>query len=166
MTSFDLGNTDMKQSLNVRLDAIINDGAATLLTRAYEDPATRLALILGTGTNMAAILPVTALARSKFGKRPQSWHDQARHVLVNTEFSMFGKDVLPTTRWDDHLNMMHMRPDFQPLEYLIGGRYMGEITRLILLEAIQTKGLFDGQFPEHFLEPYALETSIMAAIQE
>jgi hexokinase len=115
---------------------------------------------------MAVVLPVSALARSKFGKRPQSWHDQATHVLVNTELSMFGKDILPTTRWDDYLNMTHMRPDFQPLEYLISGRYLGEITRLILLEAIQTKGLFGGRFPEHFLEPYAFETSTMAAIQE
>jgi hexokinase len=148
------------------LDAIVNDGAATLLTRAYEDDATRFALILGTGTNMAVVLPVSALTKTKFGNRPQSWHDQARHVLVNTEFSTFGKNILPTTRWDDYLNMTHMFPDFQPLEYLVSGRYMGEIVRLVLLEAIQSKGLFNGQCPEHFLEPYAFDTSTMAAIEE
>jgi hexokinase len=148
------------------LDAIVNDGAATLLTRAYDDAATRFALILGTGTNMAVVLPVSALTRIKFGARPQSWHDQAKHVLVNTEFSMFGKNILPTTRWDDHLNMMHMCPDFQPLEYLISGRYLGEVVRLVLLEAIQSQGLFDGQYPEHFVEPYAFDTSTMAAIEE
>ncbi|KAF2429161.1 actin-like ATPase domain-containing protein [Tothia fuscella] len=155
-----------KKNLNVRLDAVVNDGTATLLTRAYEDEATRLALILGTGTNMAVVLPVSALAHSKYGKRPQSWHDQAKQVLVNTELSMFGKNILPTTRWDDYLNVTHVAPDFQPLEYLISGRYLGEITRLILLEAIQTKALFGGQLPDHFLEPYAFDTGIMAAIEE
>jgi hexokinase len=114
---------------------------------------------------MAVVLPVTALAHAKFGSRPQSWHDQAKHVLVNTEFSMFGKDILPTTRWDDYLNKTHTLPDFQPLEYLIGGRYLGEIVRLILVEAIQTHGLFNGRFPEQFLEPYTLETSTLAAIE-
>jgi hexokinase len=123
-------------------------------------------LILGTGTNMAVVLPVSALTKTKFGIRPQSWHDQARHVLVNTEFSMFGKNILPTTRWDDYLNKTHMYPDFQPLEYLVSGRYLGEIVRLVLLEAIQSTGLFNGQYPEHFLEPYAFETSTMAAIEE
>jgi hexokinase len=154
------------KKLNVELDAIINDGQATLLTRAYQDDATCFGLILGTGTNMAVVLPVTAFAHTKFGERPQSWFDQAQHVLVNTELSMFGKNILPSTRWDDSLNKTHTRPDFQPLEYFIGGRYMGEIVRLVLVEAIRTIGLFDGGFPDHFLEPYSLETSTLAAFEK
>jgi len=154
-----------KKQLNVHLDAIINDGQATLLTKAYQDDATCFGLILGTGTNMAVVLPVTAFAHAKFGNRPQAWHDQAKHVLVNTEFSMFGKHILPSTRWDDHLNKSHTHPDFQPLEYFIGGRYLGETVRLILVDAIRTVGLFDGQIPEHLLEPYSLETSTLAVFE-
>ena len=115
---------------------------------------------------MSVVLPVTAFARPKFGVRPQTWFDEAEKVLVNTEFSMFGKGILPTTRWDDYLNMTHSHPDFQPMEYLIGGRYLGEIARLVLVEAIQTTGLFGGQFPEKFMEPYALESSTIAAFEE
>jgi hexokinase len=155
----------VKKGLNVRMDAIINDGAATLLSRAYRDNSTRAALILGTGTNVAVILPVAALAHTKFGNRPQSWHDEAENVLVNTEFSMFGKNILPTTRWDDHINRTHMHPDFQPFEHLIGGRYLGEIVRLILVEAIENFGLFRGQIPGRFTEPYSLEASTIAAIE-
>lgn len=136
------------------------------MTRAYQDDAVCFGLILGTGTNMAVNLPTSAFARSKFGDRPQSWHDEAVNAVVNTEFSMFGKDVLPTTRWDDYLNMHHTHPDFQPLEYMIGGRYMGEIVRLVLVEAIQTTGLFGGQFPDGFLEPYTVETITTAAFEE
>lgn len=154
------------QKLNVRLDAIINDGQATLLTRAYQDDATCFGLILGTGTNMSVVLPVKAFGLGKFGERPQSWYDSAEHVLVNTEMSMFGKQIYPTSRWDDALNKAHSHPDFQPLEYFIGGRYQGEIVRLILVDAIHTIGLFDGQYPERFLEPYSLETSTMAAFEE
>ncbi|XTI85911.1 actin-like ATPase domain-containing protein [Cenococcum geophilum] len=153
------------RGLNVRMDSIVNDASATLLSRAYENGSTRLALILGTGTNAAIHLPVSALAHSKFGDRPQSWHDKADHVLVNTELSMFGKNILPTTRWDDYLNITHTRPDFQPFEHLISGRYLGEIIRLILLEAIGTAGLFNGEVPDKFSEPYSLDTGIIAVIE-
>ena len=147
------------------MDATVNDSNATLLSRAYQDDTTRMALILGTGTNAAIHLPVSALAHSKFGQRPQSWHDKATHVLVNTEYSMFGKNVLPTTRWDDYLNLTHMHPDFQPFEHLISGRYLGEIVRLILLEAVQRAGLFGGQIPDSLRQPYNLDTGILAAFE-
>ena len=150
--------------MNVHLDSIINDGTATLLSRAYVDPATRLALILGTGFNAAAVLPVSVFHKQKFGIRPQSWHDQAKHVLVNTEMSMFGKGILPVTRWDDHLNLVHLHPDFQPFEHRLGGRYLGEIVRLILVEAIEQYELFGGKYPAGLAEPYSLECGALAAI--
>jgi hexokinase len=116
--------------------------------------------------NAAIHLPVSAFARAKFGNRPRSWFDRAKHVLVNTELSMFGKRVLPRTRWDDHLNTNHKQPDFQPAEFLTGGRYLGEIVRLICVEAIQTVGLFSGHMPKGFLEPYVLETETIAIIDQ
>ncbi|KAI7556418.1 hypothetical protein KC316_g13616 [Hortaea werneckii] len=147
------------------MKAIVNDGAATLLSQAYRDPSTRMSLILGTGMNAAVYLPVNALGRDKFGSRPDTWHAAAHHVLVNTELSMFGKTVLPTTRWDDDLNAHHLLPDFQPLEYLVTGRYLGEILRLILLEAVSTAGLFGGELPAHLEDPYALDTRLLADFQ-
>lgn len=165
----DLGDLVMqacaRKGLNVRMDAIVNDSSATLLSRAYQDDSTRLALILGTGFNASVHLPVTALSREKFGTRPQEWHDQAERVLVNTELSMFGKNILALTRWDESLNKNHENPDFQPYEHLISGRYLGEIVRLVLLEAIQTAGLFGGEVPERFMERYSFDTGIMAIIE-
>ncbi|KAF2191095.1 actin-like ATPase domain-containing protein [Zopfia rhizophila CBS 207.26] len=154
-----------KRNLNVHMESIVNDSSATLLSRAYEDPSTRFAVILGTGFNIAVHLPVTALAKSKFQGYPQRWLDEASHVLVNTELSMFGKNVFPTTRWDDYLNETHARPDFQPFEHMISGRYLGEIVRLILVEAIRTTGLFNGEMPDKLSEPYTLDTGTIAAIE-
>ncbi|KAK5733694.1 N-acetylglucosamine kinase 1 [Elasticomyces elasticus] len=153
------------RKLNVDMRAIVNDGAATLLSQAYRDPTTRMSLILGTGTNAAVFLPCSALGIGKFGVRPTSWHATAEHVLVNTEISMFGRHVFPRTRWDDELNSKHVLPDFQPLEYMITGRYLGEIARLILVEAITTAGLFAGEMPAKLCEPYALDTRILAGFQ-
>lgn len=153
------------RGLNVEMRAIVNDGAATLLAQAYQDPATRMSLILGTGMNAAIFLPVSSLGRGKFGDRPDSWHTVAKRVVVNTEVSMFGKKILPTTKWDEDLNANHKLPDFQPLEYLITGRYLGEILRLVILEAISNIGLFDGQIPDRIDEPYAFETRILATFE-
>jgi hexokinase len=165
----DLGGLIMEaclaRGLNVEVCAIVNDGPAALLSKAYRDPATRMSLILGTGMNAAVFLPVSSMPRDKFGVRPDSWHTSAQRVVVNTEISMFGKKVLPITKWDEDLNANHRLPDFQPLEYLITGRYLGEILRLIILEAISTIGLFGGQIPERLDVPYAFETRTLAIFE-
>ncbi|KAI5204792.1 hexokinase-1 [Aureobasidium subglaciale] len=154
-----------QRNLQVQLQAIINDSSATLLSQAYRDPSTRLSLILGTGMNSAIYLPVSALAQEKYGNRSESWHASAEHVLVNTELSMFGKDVLPVTRWDQYLNATHDLPDFQPLEYRVSGRYLGELVRLILIEAIETADLFCGMMPAKLQEPYSLDTGTIAVFE-
>lgn len=159
------GNANSSQHLNIRLDAIVNDSSATLLSNAYIDPTTRLAVILGTGINAAIHLPIPALHRSKFGPRLMPSSTEATHVLINTEFSMFGKDILPTTRWDEKLNARHILPDYQPLEYLIAGAYMGEIVRLVIEEATITAGLFGGHLPPSLTKPCAMDTRTIAAIE-
>lgn len=158
-------NACRTQGLNLRVDALINDSCAALLSRAYLEPSTSMSLILGTGTNMAVHLPVSCLGVSKLEDRDRTWLSQAEKVTINTEISMFGKGILPQTRWDDLLNRKHTLPDFQPLEYMTTGRYLGEILRLIIAEAVETADLFEGHFPPSLDEPYSLDTTILALIE-
>lgn len=154
------------RNLNVQVDAIVNDSSATLLSRAYVDPQTRMSLILGTGTNVAIHFPVHEIGLSKFGTRPPGWFSYAKHVIINSEMSMFGGGgVLPMTRWDGILNRTHLRPDYQPLEYMVTGRYLGEVVRLIIVEAVDTANLFGGELPHSMREPYSLDTSIVAFLE-
>lgn len=153
------------QNVNVELNAIVNDTSSALLARAYLDPATRLAIVLGTGMNAAVHLPIDALHPSKFSLRTVKPFREATHVLTNTEFSMFGKNSFPRSRWDDVLNLGHMMPDYQPFEYLIAGGYMGEILRLIMVDAAQTAGLYGGKLPESLWTPYSLDTRTLALIE-
>ncbi|KAK5104920.1 N-acetylglucosamine kinase 1 [Lithohypha guttulata] len=166
----DLGNlielACRKRGLEVRVSAIVNDSSATLLSQAYKDPATTVGLILGTGTNAAIYLPVNLLGADKFGKRDAEWFTQAEKVIINTELSMFGKGILPVTRWDENLNRNHICPDFQPLEYMTTGRYLSEIFRLVIAEAVDTCHLFDGVLPEPLQGRYTLDTALLAAIEE
>jgi hexokinase len=154
-----------KHGLNLRIDALINDSCATLLSRAYLESSTSMSLILGTGTNMAIHLPVSCLGASKLHGRNAEWLSQAQKVTINTEVSMFGKGILPRTRWDDLLNRNHVLPNFQPLEYMTTGRYLGEILRLVIAEAIETADLFGGHLPPSLLEPYSLDTALLASIE-
>lgn len=155
----------LSQHFNVRIESIINDSASTLLANAYINSSTRLAVILGTGVNAAVHLPIRALHQSKFGSRPMPRKSEATHVLVNTEISMVGKSILPSTRWDEALNTSHQLPNYQPLEYLIAGGYMGEIVRLILVEATAAAGLFGGLLPPSLANRYSLDTRTLAAIE-
>ncbi|EFX01343.1 hexokinase-like protein [Grosmannia clavigera kw1407] len=151
--------------LCVELAAIVNDSAAALLSEAYVRTSTRFSLILGTGVNMAVHLPVSMIGRPKFGSRPEAWFDSASHVIVNTELSMFGCGLLPTMRWDMLLKADHLRPDFQPLEQMVSGYYLGEICRFALIEATTTTGLFRGILPPSLLKPYSLDTETLSIIE-
>lgn len=154
-----------KRGLRVQLNAIVNDSSATLLSKAYQDQTTRFALILGTGFNMAAYLPVDIFSPSKFGIRPSTWHDSAESVIVNTELSMFGTGILPFTRWDEQVNASHSQPHFQPMEHFVSGGYMGEIVRLALVEGIQNAGLFGGVVPPSLRDTYSLDTETLSRIE-
>ncbi|KAL8701615.1 MAG: hypothetical protein Q9224_000420 [Gallowayella concinna] len=155
----------IESNLNIRLDAIVNDSSAAVLSRAYVDSSTRLAVILGTGLNAAIHLPVSSLHESKFGSRQFPTNVETTHVLVNTELSMFGKHAFRVTRWDEYLNAHHILPDYQPMEYLLAGGYMGEIVRLIIVEAVETAGLFGGRLPPSLSIPFVLDTRTLAAFE-
>ncbi|KAI5291338.1 hypothetical protein KEM54_005330, partial [Ascosphaera aggregata] len=155
-----------KRSLNITLAALINDSSATLLSKAYSVPSTRMSLIVGTGTNAATFIPVEAIGSDKFGQRDPDWFAEAERVIVNSELSVYGGDnVLKLSRWDEILNCEHIKPDFQPLEYMTAGRYLGEIVRLIIVEAVNTAGLFGGILPSSMEKPYSFDTAIVSCIE-
>ncbi|KAK6534544.1 hypothetical protein TWF281_005858 [Arthrobotrys megalospora] len=154
-----------RQGLNISMEAIINDSLATLLSHAYVSPATRCGLILGTGTNTAMSLPLKMLPESKLLPSHANRPNGAREVLVNTELSMYGRGILPMTKWDTDLDAAMPRPGFQPLEYLIGGAYLGEIARLIIVD-FQQKNLFEDIPSVWRTKPYSLGTEVLALLEE
>jgi hexokinase len=151
--------------LEVELAAIVNDSTAALLSQAYINESTRFSLILGTGVNIAAHLPIPTIGQEKYGTRPDGWFEKASHVVVNTELGMFGKEILPVTRWDRLLSAEHPRPDFQPLEQMVSGFYLGEMCRYALVEAINTTGIFGGELPPSLSKPYSLDTRTLSIIE-
>ncbi|KAF5013122.1 hypothetical protein FDECE_842 [Fusarium decemcellulare] len=155
----------LRAGLAAKIHILLNDSSATLISRTYTHPSTRFGLILGTGVNVAGYLPLPLVGGEKLGERPEQWLTEAHNVVVNAELSMFGQGILPKTRWDVTLSRGLPGLDFQPLETMVSGMYLGEILRLILLEAIETTGIFGGVIPKAFQKPYSLGTEMLSMIE-
>lgn len=105
------------------------------------------------------------IGAAKLGDRPQEWFNEAHNVIVNTELGMFGWGILSITRWDSKLTEGNPRPDFQPLENMVSGMYLGEVARFMILEAIRTTGVFGGVVPGKLHEPYSFNTETMSIVE-
>lgn len=113
---------------HVKVGVLLNDTIATLAAHAYVDPDTKIAVILGTGTNAAYVEQIARIVKlngeSKDGV-----------MLINTEWGAFGDDCpasLPRTPLDEAVDAQSMNPGRQLFEKMISGMYLGEIARRAL----------------------------------
>lgn len=85
----------------VRVRALINDTVGTFVAHAYADPRTRLAIVLGTGTNACYLEPtmgIVKLARrasmverlTSSLERARQYDSEAEGMLINVEWGAFG----------------------------------------------------------------------------
>lgn len=136
-------------NLNIKLTAIVNDTIASLVSHAFVSSETKAAVILGTGVNASALLPIDPA-------------DKSNKALINTELSLLGGNgILPETLWDKIVDEEVDRPGFQPFETKVSGRYLGEISRLLVNDLTRLENS-DYQVPEGFGEKYGFDTAIMS----
>lgn len=156
----------------LKIAAITNDTVATLASLAYAVkslPNSRVAMgiIVGTGCNATIPMKLSALHESK-AKHVSSTSANAEETIVNTEWTISGaapplRELAIITKWDDELDRACARPGFQPFEYMTGGRYIGELIRLILLDYLTNlAGVLKEKLPVTLLEEYALTTTYIS----
>ncbi|EDK36382.2 hypothetical protein PGUG_00480 [Meyerozyma guilliermondii ATCC 6260] len=144
----------MKRQHDLSLDVkvIINDSLAVYAAGSFVDAYMKLAMVLGTGANMCCSLDTAKLHSEK------TLDSDA--VLLNSELSMFGMNLSQdlSTPYDKivddrfhraSLNFkphMEVDPDtmsiFQPSELMASGRYLPELTRLVMVDMIKDGELF------------------------
>lgn len=75
--------------------------------------------------------------------------------------------MLPFTPFDNKLDRKSINPRYQAFEKFISGMYLGEITRNVLLNLIDTcpPVLFDGYSTPQFNKHYGFDTAIMSEIE-
>lgn len=159
---------------SLRIAAITNDTIATFCSLAYSVkslPNSRVAagLIVGTGVNTTIPMRFADLGEHKAekirGKVPA-----AAETVVNTEMTISGgcaplKAV--TTRWDEELDATCSRPGFQPLEYMTGGRYIGELIRIIFFDYmtnVHQPPIASASLPATIVHSYSFTTTFVSAV--
>ncbi|GLI81871.1 hypothetical protein PoHVEF18_010265 [Penicillium ochrochloron] len=156
----------------LKIQAITNDTVATLASLAYKVkslPNSRVAMgiIVGTGCNATIPMKLSELHESK-AKSVNTMDPKAVETIVNTEWTISGaapplQELNITTKWDVELDRACARPGFQPFEYMTGGRYIGELIRLILFDYLTTVGgLSKRILPANLVQEYALTTTYIS----
>ncbi|KAI0055370.1 hexokinase [Artomyces pyxidatus] len=152
-----------KHNVPAELTALINDTTGTLIASAYVNPATKIAVIFGTGCNAAYMERVGDIPKIK-----NLGIDDQADMAINCEwgaFDSFEHEHLPRTKYDQIIDEKSNKPGEQAFEKLISGRYLGEILRLVICELIDEGVLFLGQETYKIEIPYALDTAFLSLME-
>ncbi|KAI8363889.1 hypothetical protein BD560DRAFT_403766 [Blakeslea trispora] len=153
-----------RKNMNVRVTAILNDTVGTLVAHGYTNPACRIGLIFATGVNAAYPEKVPNIV--KLDKAIRDAYPADTEMLINTEIDIFGTEAyLPLTKYDLALDLSHSQPKFQLYEKMLSGAYLGELTRLIAMDFIETGALFGGKVPEGFDKAWRFPTMYMSCLE-
>lgn len=144
----------MKEEHGMIMDvrSILNDSLAVYSAGCFIDDHMKLAMVLGTGLNLCCSL------NSSDDLHPDKFLGNS--TLFNCEASLFGQNLCATfaTKYDgivdarfkqDNLHFKtFMEADpitktlFQPHELMTSGRYLPELTRLVLVDLIEAGEIF------------------------
>jgi hexokinase len=158
----------------LKIAAITNDTIATLASLAYQVkslPNSRVVagVIVGTGCN--ATIPMKFSDLGEMKTEPiRARNPTASGTVVNTEITIAGAcgPLKPhTTTWDRKLDEACARPGFQPLEYMTGGRYVGELVRIIFLDYMtrcHSPRIAESNLPANIVHSYSFTTTFVSSV--
>ena len=125
---------------NIKVVALLNDTVGTLMANAYRDPRTKIAVILGTGTNCAYVEDAGKI--KKLGSAVDG------QMIVNVEWGAFGDDkpeLLPATCAETIVDGKSENPGKQLFEKMVSGMYLGRIANEFLYCLTGTRSSFDAK---------------------
>ena len=133
----------LRKGLTISVAALANDTVGTMCAAAYTDARTRVGVILGTGTNASYMEEVARIPKWR-GARAGA----GAMMAINMEWGGFGSggashafSMLPFHAVDHELDHASPNQTKQRFEKMIGGMYLGEIVRLLLVHLISAGAL-------------------------
>ncbi|KAJ5532864.1 actin-like ATPase domain-containing protein [Penicillium frequentans] len=158
----------------LKITVMTNDTIATFASLAYSVralPNTRvvMGLIVGAGCNSAVPMKFTDLQEAKIQYIREKDPD-AEETIVSTEWTLRGasgplEELKIVNQWDAKLEAHSNRPGFQPLEYMVGGRYIGELVRIICYDWFhKTRTVPRSSLPVKLVEEYTLTTEFLSLV--
>ncbi|KAI8094874.1 hexokinase-domain-containing protein [Gilbertella persicaria] len=152
-----------RRHINVNVEAVINGAVGCLLAHSYRSLDTLVACTISTGTNAAYWEKVESIEKNKDKLKDCRESD----MIINTEWGSFGDNnptLLPRTFYDNRLNRQSVNPGVHVFEKMVSGLYLGEIVRLIMVDFLDRRLLFDGQYTPELNTPYQFEASYISAV--
>ncbi|KAE8619018.1 hypothetical protein XENTR_v10009569 [Xenopus tropicalis] len=139
--------------------AMVNDTVATMISCYYEDHHCEVGLIVGTGCNACYMEEMSnvELVEGEEGR-----------MCVNTEWGAFGDTgELEDFRleYDRVVDEASLNPGQQLYEKMIGGKYMGELVRLVLIKMVNENLIFGGESSEKLKTRGAFDTQFVSQIE-
>ncbi|XP_070202706.1 hexokinase type 2-like [Littorina saxatilis] len=123
--------------------AVVHDAVSTLMSVADKVPNCKIGLIVGNGLNACFVKDLTNVETDC----PED--DKPIEMFVNTELGALGENGCLNfcrTDFDQLLDEKSNVPKGQLLEKMVGGRYIGELVRLVL-EGLTKEGLLFRSVP-------------------
>ncbi|XP_053464389.1 hexokinase-4 isoform X1 [Nycticebus coucang] len=139
--------------------AMVNDTVATMISCYYEDRQCEVGMIVGTGCNACYMEEMQNVELVE--------GDEGR-MCVNTEWGAFGDSGELDEfllEYDRLVDESSANPGQQLYEKLIGGKYMGELVRLVLLRLVDENLLFQGEASEQLRTRGAFETRFVSQVE-
>lgn len=156
----------------LKIAAMTNDTVATLASLAYSIrslPNSRvvMSLVIGAGCNSTVSMKLSDLHESKT-KHIIAKYPDASETLVCTEWTLYGstpplRELDLITKWDILLDQNSRMPGFQTFEYMTGGRYIGELVRIICYDYFsRVLAIPESELPSKLAEDYCLSTDFLS----
>lgn len=148
---------------HVEVVAMLNDTTGTLVQGAVLDKKTAIGLILGTGSNACYM---------ERAERVQHWEGQRhgeKQVIIDIEWGAFGDNgVLDfiKTDYDRAVDDNSLITKSFTFEKYIGGKYLGEVARVVLVKLVEDCLLFNGTPSDTLLTSGAFTTSLVSLIEQ
>lgn len=159
---FDAVNRRAKRDFNIDIVAVVNDTTGTLMSCAHDEPACNMGVIVGTGTNACYIEQLENV------KRWDGDFNDPKEVLINMEWGALGDNNrmnFARCDIDEIIDRESINPGFQKFEKMISGMYMGELTRILLVQLAENKLLFNGVAPESIKKKNSFFTKYVSEIE-
>ncbi|XP_048474465.1 hexokinase-4 [Rhincodon typus] len=148
-----------EQDFEMDVVAMVNDTVATMISCYYEDHSCEVGMIVGTGCNACYMEEL---------KNVELVEGEEGRMCVNTEWGGFGDTgELKEFRleYDCIVDEMSNNPGYHLYEKIIGGKYMGELTRLVLLKLVNQNLLFNGEASQLLETQGSFETSFLSQVE-
>lgn len=156
----------------VKVVALINDSTGTLVKGAYIDPDCVIGLILGTGSNACYMERIDHVPKwtkhSGPSKEASEAYDHLTEVMINMEFGSFGDNGsidFVKTKFDRQVDQNSLFPGSFTFEKYLGGHFLGETLRFVLLELVEQGTLLGGKASESLKTKDSVKSSDLSEIE-